>query len=328
MQSARVRPEPTPQRQAAITHGAVFDHAGSVQVAPLADFDLNRTIFQTLEGGLPRAVMSAQVGKEVVWDARVAKRVKVDYDAILEARPLPPVDPALLDFMVDQCDFDVEHADGSFLDHLYYCFEYTVRHDPHGSPIVMLLHSILGTGTNTFAMGAEKIPALQSLLTQGDFRQIAAFPSVLRLLYDAPMREELWDRMPQADELRAVRMRRVMDNAPIELTGEEFWRALNYQLVHLTDFLPVANWVAHKNQNTFLLFSELYALLEAAGKLEADIAFAPPVGPRRLDGEALTWVGWALTQAPAPVIRSMTARSVRKYSSAIGHELSFELVYR
>ena len=124
MQSARVRPEPTPQRQAAITHGAVFDHAGSVQVAPLADFDLNRTIFQTLEGGLPRAVMSAQVGKEVVWDARVAKRVKVDYDAILEARPLPPVDPALLDFMVDQCDFDVEHADGSFLDHLYYCTGY------------------------------------------------------------------------------------------------------------------------------------------------------------------------------------------------------------
>ena len=26
----------------------------------------------------------------------------------------------LLKFMVEECDFDVEHADGSFLDHLYF----------------------------------------------------------------------------------------------------------------------------------------------------------------------------------------------------------------
>ena len=27
--------------------------------------------------------------------------------------------------MMNDCDFDVEHADGSFLDHLYFCFGVT-----------------------------------------------------------------------------------------------------------------------------------------------------------------------------------------------------------
>ena len=38
----------------------------------------------------------------------------------LRERDLPEVDPLLLKFMREECDFDVEHADGSFLDHLYF----------------------------------------------------------------------------------------------------------------------------------------------------------------------------------------------------------------
>ena len=45
--------------------GAVLDHAGHVDVRPIPDFDLDRTIFQTLEGALPRMVMAARVGKDV-----------------------------------------------------------------------------------------------------------------------------------------------------------------------------------------------------------------------------------------------------------------------
>ena len=90
--------------------------------------------------------------------------------------PLPAVSAALMQFLVNECDFNVEHADGSFLDHLYFCFEYSVQHYPRHSPLVMLLHSILGTGTNTFAMTADKIPQLRPLMTPWEWTQVEAFP--------------------------------------------------------------------------------------------------------------------------------------------------------
>ena len=68
-----------------------------------------------------------------------------------------PVDQSLLTFMVEQCDFDVEHADGSFLDHLYFCYEYRAAL-PTAVRSGDAATSILGTG-NTFAMTADKIPA-------------------------------------------------------------------------------------------------------------------------------------------------------------------------
>ena len=110
----------------------------------------------------PKNAWKPDVGKNASENA--AQEVESAYQSARAARPLPEVDPALLRFMVEECDFDVEHADGSFLDHLYFCFEYSVQHFPDHSPIIMLLHSILGTGTNTFAMEAEKIPALKALM--------------------------------------------------------------------------------------------------------------------------------------------------------------------
>ncbi len=67
------------------------------------------------------------------------------------------------------------HAQGSFLDHLYFGFEYSVRHFPEHSPILMLLHSIPGTGTNTFAMEISKAPRLRELDTDFEVRQVEAF---------------------------------------------------------------------------------------------------------------------------------------------------------
>ena len=183
-QSADERPIPSLQRKAAIAHGQARDHGDAVRVEPIPDFDLDQTIFNTLEGSIPRFVIRTRIAKESYWSEQAAQSVESAYQAALTAHPLPAVDPALLTFMVEQCDFDVEHADGSFLDHLYFCFEYSVQHFPDHSPIVMLLHSILGTGTNTFAMEAEKIPALKALMDDFEWTHVEAFPSVLRLLYD------------------------------------------------------------------------------------------------------------------------------------------------
>ena len=45
-------------------------------------------------------------------------------------------------------------------------------------------------------------------------------------------------------KLVGIQYHRVLDNAVIELDAESLWVQLNYQLIHLLDFLPSANWVS------------------------------------------------------------------------------------
>ena len=323
MQSAEVRPEPTFQRKAAIVHAGAVDHARSVEVHPIEDFDLDKTIFQTLEGRAARFVMRTRVGKEVVWRTAPAEEVQRAYDEV--AQPLPEVSAELLRFMVEECDFDVEHADGSFLDHLYFCFEYGARHYPGHSPLVMLLHSILGTGTNTFAMTADKIPALRPLMTPFEWAHTEAFPSVLRLLYSGGLRQELRDNAHRPEALVSISFRRVIDNAPITLSGEDLWIALNYQLIHLVDFIPVANWPVHLNDTSFILFRDLHDLLRLAGKLDATVNYEPASGPRELHGETQGMGGWLTTHIPVRMSEKMAATSVTRFSARIGHSLHYEI---
>ncbi len=274
-QSAADIPIHTLQRKAALAHGGVFDHAGRVEVTPITDFDLSRTIFKTLEGWLPRYVMRTRIAKEVDWSKTAQEEVEAVYAQLQGRQTLPTVDPELMRFMEDECDFDVEHADGSFLDHLYFCFEYSHLHFPEHSALVMLLHSILGTGTNTFAMTAEKIPSLKALMTDFEWTHVEAFPSVLRLLYAQDIRSELWANQERLSDLESVRFHRVIDNELLEMSAQDFWIQLNYQLMHLIDFLPAANWSAHANDTAFIIFRDLYAFLEAAGQIQAKIDYTP-----------------------------------------------------
>lgn len=326
-QSAAQRPDPSYQRKAAIARGRALEHTGQVSIKPIPEFDLDRTIFKTLEGKLARFVMSARVGKEAHWSPAAARTVQSDYDTARASHPLPEVSPELMRFLIDECDFDVEHADGSFLDHLYFCFEYTVQHYPQRSPLVMLLHSILGTGTNTFAMPAEKIPALRTLMSPFEWTHTQAFPSVLRLLYAGRLRQELRQNLHRANALTSIQLRRVIDNVPIELSGEDLWTALNYQLIHLVDFLPVANWSTHQNDTSFILFRDLYDLLGRAGKREANVGYTPASGPRTHEGEQHNLGTWLTTCIPVPVSEKMAARSVSRFSERIGHSLDYTLTW-
>ncbi len=327
-QSATERPDPSTQRKAAIARGAALEHTGKVRVERIPDFDLGRTIFKTLEGRAARYVIATRVGKEVHWDSTAAQAVQTAYTAARAAHPLPPVSPELMAFLVRECNFDVEHADGSFLDHLYFCFEYSVLHYPQRSPLVMLLHSILGTGTNTFAMPAGKIPELQPLMTPWEWQQVQAFPSVLRLLYAGPLRAELRANLHRAHALASISLHRVIDNEPISLSGEDFWVALNYQLIHLVDFLPVANWAAFRADPLFSLFRDLHDLLQKAGQREAAVAYTPSTGPRTLEGENLGFGGWLTTLIPGSVSDGMASKSVQRFSARIGHSLDYRLDWR
>jgi hypothetical protein len=326
-QHAAERPVPSLQRKAAIAHAGGVDHRGSVRVAPIPGFDLGRTIFNTLEGRIPRYIMRSRVGKEPLWTERAAHDVERAYQAVAATRQLPAIDADLLRFMVEECDFDVEHADGSFLDHLYFCFEYAAVHYPQQSALVMLLHSILGTGTNTFAMPAAKIPTLRRLLGDHDWRHIEAFPSVLRLLYDLPLRAELRANLARLGDLTSISFRRVIDNEPVTLSGPDFFVQLNYQLIHLIDFLPVADWARNANDTSFILFRDLYDLLGQAGKRDAVIHYTP-ARERWRDAESTSGLGPALTSLiPVALSEKMAARSVRKFSERIGHSMAYQLTW-
>ena len=318
--------DPSILRKAAIASGRAKDYRGKVEIRPIPNFDLDRTIFQTLEGKAARFVMRSRVGKEPHWKPAAAERVEARYQKARARHPLPEVDPKLIQFLVDECDFDVEHADGSFLDHLYFCFEYNVHHYPEQSPLVSLLHSILGTGTNTFAMEAKKIPALKEHLTDFEWAHIAAFPSILRLLYDLRLRAELRANAHRIDSLKRIDFHRVIDNEPMSLSGEDFWIQLNYQLIHLIDFLPVANWVTHANDTAFILFRDLYDLLESFGKLEAAVDYDPPGLLPTFDGETPS-LAMITDLIPVPLSEKMAAKSVQQFSAKIGHSLDFTLTF-
>lgn len=326
-QSAAERPDPTLLRKVAIIEGGVADRAGHVHIKPIENFDLNRTIFQTLEGALPRFIMKRRIARDVFWVDSEAKRIEAEYATTRERVDLPTVSAELITFLVEECDFDVEHAEGSFLDHLYFGFEYAVQHYPQHSPTVMLLHSILGTGTNTFAMEASKIPRLQQLVTEFEFRQIEAFPSVLRLLYIGALVDELQANAHRAGQLRSITMHRVIDNAPVEMSGDDLWIQLNYQLMHLIDFLPAANWVAHQSDTSFILFRELYDLLKKAGRLEAHIDYKPAKGPRKLEGEEIGVMTRLITRLPVSVVRKKAAQSIQNFSDRVGHSTSYTLTW-
>ena len=188
------------QRRAAIATGGAVDHAGKVQVERMVGFDMKRTIFGALSG-VPKMFMEEKLAKEPVWDDDAAADVESAYAASEAANPTPVIDQRLIDFMVTECDFSMEHADGTFLEHLVFCHDYAARHYPDHSPNVALLHSILGTATNTWAMDASKIPKLQELLTEFEALHVEVFPSTLRLFYDGDFLDELEANLHRLDSL-------------------------------------------------------------------------------------------------------------------------------
>ena len=192
------------QRKDAITRGKGTDHCGNVAVKPIQNFDLNKTIFSTLEGFFPRMVMEAKIAKTVSWDEKAAQQVEAAYQENLKSHPRLDIDSDLMKFMVAECDFSMEHADGTFLEHLVFVYEYCAKHFPQYSPRVMLLHSILGTATNTFAMTKEQIPKLAALVTDFEMLHIESFPSVFRLISNAQLLETLNDNAQRLDDLKEI----------------------------------------------------------------------------------------------------------------------------
>jgi len=316
------------QRKAALVAGGAVDHAGAVRVVRMDDFDLGRTIFGSLEGTLQRLVMEDKLGREPYWSDVAVATIEAAYAALEAETPSPKVDADLLAFMETECDFSMEHADGTFLEHLVFCHDYAARHFPGHSPRVPLLHSILGTGTNTFAMDASKLPKLRELLTETEALHIEAFPSFVRLFYDQALLAELTTNLHRLDELEAVHFHRVIDNAPLVIDADNLWIQLNYQLMHFVDFMPTANWGSRLADPLLQQFRQLSEFLDRAGRRWARVDVAFPDHATRPVGERTTLVGAVASWLPASVSRRLARKTIRTYSSQIGHSLDYRLEWR
>ena len=319
--------EHSTQRKYTLIHGTCKDHAGSVQITPIKDFDLDATIFKTLSGKLPRLFIKAKVAKKVQWQREAAERIGQEYHEMKKSFDTPCVDEKLLQFMTEECDFSVEHADGSFLEHLAYGYEYALRFYPQHSARVMLLHSILGTGSNTFAMEASKIPSLQKLLTKFEFTHIAAFPSFLRLMYEPTFFATILNNKDMIDTYQGIRFHRVIDNLVIELSIEDLWIQLNYHLIHMIDFLPVANWQTHQSDPLIQICIQLIEFLDIMGKRQVQIVFPFPSSQFTRPVQEVLSMGSRLSNwIPASLKMKLATKSIRKFSDKIGHSLHFELI--
>ncbi len=324
VESSGLKATLSPQRKAAITSGGAVDHAGRVRIERLSDFDMTRTIFGALSG-VPKMFMEEKLATEAVWSDGDAAQVETAYQAAEGASPTPTIDQTLIDFMVQECDFSMEHADGSFLEHLVFCHDYAARHYPEHSPNVALLHSILGTATNTFAMEAEKIPSLKALLTDFEALHVEVFPSVLRLFYDGAFLDELEANADRFDRLEALHLRRVIDNEPLTIDAENLWINLNFHLMHFVDFMPAANWAAHRADPLLQMFQRLSALLDRADQRRANVEVRFPDSKAAPIAEERTLFGRVTGLLPPSITLKLARKSIREYSAAAGHDLSYRI---
>jgi hypothetical protein len=310
---------------AQIVRAKPIDHAGEVVLYPTASFDLDKTIFGAITSPLLRFFQKSKLGVNLYWSEAAAQRIRTRF---LRLPKTPKWDKGVVDFIHNQCDFAMEHADGSFLDHLKFCHEYSHAHFPGQSPRVLLLHSIMGVGTNFFPMTIDKIPQLKNLLTSFEYRHIEMFPSMLRLYFYGPLRYELESMSKeQLASLTSIQCHRVIDNKVIQMNGENFWIQLNYHLIHLLDFLPAASWKLHAGDNFLDSFTALYGLLERAGKLFARVDFDASESSSMTEGQPNTLASMVRSWIPPSIQLHLAKRQIGGFSAEIGHSLEYTLTF-
>jgi hypothetical protein len=310
------------RRKHQIAEHKAQDYYGEVIVVPSSTFDLNSTIFGSLEGALPRTVVKSKIGVELFWKDKAIQRINAQYEKIPRCPEFPN---KLVDFMQNECDFAMEHADGSFMDHLRFCFEYCHANFKEKSAVPLLLHSIMGVGTNFFPMKAEKIPQLKQLCTDEEFKHVEAFPSILRLIVHQELLLELIEKMDNLDSLKSITMHRVIDNGEITLQAEDLWTALNYQLCHLLDFLPASSWYSQLDDGLFDAFIKLHKILSTSGKQVAQVDFDMTGAAKSTDNHSSTLGSFLRSVLPTAVSLKLSKKAIATFSQKINHVISYTI---
>lgn len=311
-------------RQAMLAYGGACDHGSDVKMVQKDEFDLNATIFKAVPGIPARAVMASKLAIDVFWNDDAASRIAADFAKV----PMHlDHNKNVLDFMQNECNFVCEHAEGSFMDHLQFVYDYGKNYYREESPRVLLLHSIMGVATNIFPMEINKLDKLQSLVTDTELKHIQAFPSMLRLILQWRLIEELRAcSTGKLATLKGIRFHRVLDNKPIELGVDDFWVHLNYHMIHFLDFLPAANWKFTAGEITLQAVHEIHTLLTRANKMFAKV----DLNMKDIGNDAekpMSLANLVMGALPANTLRKITTKNMGKFSHKIGHSLEYELLW-
>ena len=325
-----------------LVHAGPMDFRGLVQEVPNEELDWNTTIFYTVTDPDLTARLKVRFGQRALWpDSVIAAACRAAQEL---PGPQYTTPPALLDFMVQECEFKNEHADGSFMDHLHFCAEYTARYlpRPEASPNVLFFHSICGVNTNLFPLDFDKIPHLEDLLTPHEYLHVQAFPCMLRLLW-VELLDVLWDKAAElegknkglADQLQGVTVT-AFHGTQLTLEGDELWMHLNYHLIHLLDFMPTQHYDQFAIQDGFTrLFLRLHEFLRTQDRLWATVRLdriASVPGMTAPGQDLPTWDYLTSKddtgREEAAKVHAQLGTQLRSYSNAIGHDLSYEVHWK
>ena len=129
------------------------------------------------------------------------------------------------------------------------------------------------------------------------------------------------------DRLEALHLHRVIDNEPLTIDAENLWVDLNFHLMHFVDFMPAANWWTHRADPLLQMFERLSTLLDRADQRQAHVDVAFPTAKAAAVDEERTLFGRVSGLLPASVTLQLAKRSIRDYSEAAGHDLSYRLAW-
>ena len=180
-------------------------------------------------------------------------------------------------------------------------------------------------------MDKEHIPELQKLVTKFEFEHIAMFPTVLRLLYYGPFMDELRELATKQPEklkrISKVVCYRVIDNERIEMDAETLWVQLNYHLMHLLDFIPVASWDLYAADNFLNNFSMLHEILTKAGQLHCRVDYQVKDRAAQSGGENMNLLTFVSRKLPPKAILAVGRKAIKKFSDEINHSLDYEILF-
>ena len=128
------------------------------------------------------------------------------------------------------------------------------------------------------------------------------------------------------DALQSITLHRVIDNEKITLSAEDLWTHLNYQIIHLLDFIPVSNWGAQVSDPLFAVFIPLHDVLVRTKKLEAKIDFDLAGEGEPSNAGLPVTVGSVISNiVPSAIKKKISSKAIKKFSAKIGHSLDYQL---
>ena len=103
---------------------------------------------------------------------------------------------------------------------------------------------------------------------------------------------------------------------------------LNYQLMHLLDFLPAASWLAQLDDGFLNTFTDLHGLLTSGNALKAKVDFDLTSGESTPDGVPVSIGSIIKRLVPMSVKRKISMKAIQRFSRNIGHSLEYSLVWQ